>query len=121
MNAALEPEAGGTRRDAQEGSPMRELTRPPKTETKLRRRTGPLPGTAFATEWTLEQAAGTVGSSPDAPAVVVVGFDGSEPAQRALNAVCLQVLTGTGDAGSHPPREEWRRLAEALGKGRALR
>src|SRR5260370_30453362 len=86
MNGALEPEAGGTRRDAQEGSPMRELTRPPKTETKLRRRTGPLPGTAFATEWTLEQAAGTAGSSPDAPAVVVVGFDGSEPAQPALNA-----------------------------------
>jgi len=47
---------------------------------------GPLASTAFATEWTIEQTAGTAGSSPDDPVVVVVGFDGSEPAQRALDA-----------------------------------
>src|SRR5439155_7278254 len=47
---------------------------------------GPLTSTAFATEWAMEQTAGTAGSSPGAPVVVVVGFDGSEPAQRALDA-----------------------------------
>src|SRR6266480_998487 len=47
---------------------------------------GPLASTAFATEWTMEQTAGTARSSPGAPVVVVVGFDGSEPAQRALDA-----------------------------------
>ena len=34
----------------------------------------------------MEQTAGTAGSSPADPVVVVVGFDGSEPAQRALDA-----------------------------------
>jgi len=47
---------------------------------------GPLASTAFATEWTMEQTAGTARSSPGAPVVVVVGFDGSEPARRALDA-----------------------------------
>ena len=47
---------------------------------------GPLASTAFATEWTMEQTAGTASSSAGAPVVVVVGFDGSEPAQRALDA-----------------------------------
>src|SRR5438128_1991741 len=57
------------------------------TQTKLRPRgIGPLTSTAFATEWAMEQTAGTAGSSPGAPVVVVVGFDGSEPAQRALDA-----------------------------------
>jgi nucleotide-binding universal stress UspA family protein len=56
-------------------------------ETELRpRQTGPSAGTAFATEWALERTAGTAGSSPDAPVFVVVGFDGSVPAQRALDA-----------------------------------
>lgn len=81
---------------------MSELTRPPETESKLRRGTGPLPGTAFATEWTLAQAAGTSGSSPDAPAVAVVGFDGSEPAQRALDAATeLLHLQRRDDAIAH--------------------
>jgi nucleotide-binding universal stress UspA family protein len=67
---------------------MSNSTRPQET-TLVRRahpRTDPLPGTAFVTEWALEQTAGTAGSSPDAPVVLVVGFDGSEPAQRALDA-----------------------------------
>jgi nucleotide-binding universal stress UspA family protein len=34
----------------------------------------------------MEQTAGTAGRSPADPVVVVVGFDGSEPAQRALDA-----------------------------------
>src|SRR5438552_2658767 len=56
-------------------------------QTKLRPgRTGPLASTAFATEWAMEQTAGTAGSPPGAPVVVVVGFDGSERAQRALDA-----------------------------------
>ena len=56
-------------------------------ETRLRPRgTGPLSSTAFATEWAMEQTAGTAGRSPADPVVVVVGFDGSEPAQRALDA-----------------------------------
>src|SRR2546423_15543759 len=42
--------------------------------------------TAFATEWALEQTAGTARSSPSAPVFVIVGFDGSEPARRALDA-----------------------------------
>ena len=67
---------------------MSELTLTPESETKTelrRRRTSPLP-TDFVTEWTLEQTAGTAGRSPVAPVVLVVGFDGSEPAQRALDA-----------------------------------
>jgi nucleotide-binding universal stress UspA family protein len=66
---------------------MSELTLTPENETMRGRRwTGPVPGTAFVTEWTLEQTAGTAGSSPVAPVVLVVGFDGSEPAKRALDA-----------------------------------
>jgi nucleotide-binding universal stress UspA family protein len=42
--------------------------------------------TAFATEWALEQTAGTARSSSSAPVFVIVGFDGSEPARRALDA-----------------------------------
>jgi nucleotide-binding universal stress UspA family protein len=48
-----------------------------------------LTSTAFATEWAMEameQTAGTAGNSPDDPVVVVVGFDGSEASQRALDA-----------------------------------
>jgi len=57
------------------------------TQIKLRPLgTSPMTSTAFATEWAMEQTAGTAGSSPDDPVVVVVGFDGSEPAQRALDA-----------------------------------
>ncbi|MEA2564833.1 MAG: hypothetical protein QOD49_10 [Actinomycetota bacterium] len=63
---------------------MSNLTRPP--ETTLRRRTDLSAGTAFVTDWALEQTAGTAGTSPEAPVVLVVGFDGSEPAQRALDA-----------------------------------
>src|ERR1700716_3619640 len=63
---------------------MSNLTRPP--ETTPRRWPDPLAGTAFVTEWALEQTAGTAGRSPDAPVVLVVGFDGSEPARRALDA-----------------------------------
>lgn len=47
---------------------------------------GPLASTAFATEWTMEQTAGTGRSSPGAPVMVVVGFNGSDPARRALDA-----------------------------------
>src|SRR5689334_1233134 len=60
------------------------------TQTKLRPRgTGPFTSTAFATEWAMEpmeQTAGTARNSPGDPVVVVVGFDGSKPAQRALDA-----------------------------------
>src|SRR4051812_28403700 len=72
MNAALEPELPKAR-VAQRRTPMSEPTPPRETGSKLRRRTGPQPGTAFATEWTLELTAGTAGTSPDAPAVVAVG------------------------------------------------
>ena len=59
----------------------------PPPETRLRPgSTGSSASTAFATEWALEQTAGTTGSTPGAPVFVVVGFDGSEPAQRALDA-----------------------------------
>ena len=58
-----------------------------RTQTNLRPQgTGPLTSTAFATEWAMEQTAGTAGSSPADAVVVVVGFDGSEPAQRAVDA-----------------------------------
>ena len=63
---------------------MSDVTQPP--ENTLRRRTDPLAGTAFVTEWVLEQTSGTAGRPPDAPVVLVVGFDGSEPAKRALDA-----------------------------------
>jgi nucleotide-binding universal stress UspA family protein len=77
---------------------MSELTLTPENETETkanlrRRRTGPVPGTAFVTEWTLEQTAGTAGTSPVAPVVLVVGFDGSEPAKRALDAA-VELLRG---------------------------
>jgi len=79
---------------------MSELTLTPESETKTktkteprRRRTRPVPGTAFVTEWTLEQTAGTAGTSPVAPVVLVVGFDGSEPAKRALDAAA-ELLRG---------------------------
>jgi hypothetical protein len=42
--------------------------------------------TAFATEWDIEQTAGTARSLPTGPVVAVVGFDGSEPARRALQS-----------------------------------
>jgi nucleotide-binding universal stress UspA family protein len=74
---------------------MSELTLTPENETKTklrRRRTSPLP-TDFVTEWTLEQTAGTAGTSPAAPVVLVVGFDGSEPAKRALDAAA-ELLRG---------------------------
>ena len=59
----------------------------PPPETRLRPgSTGSSASTAFATEWALEQTAGTAGSTSGAPVFVVVGFDGSEPAQRALDA-----------------------------------
>jgi nucleotide-binding universal stress UspA family protein len=64
--------------------PMSNLTRPP--ETRVRRRTDQQEATAFVTEWALEQTSGTMSAAPDAPVVVVVGFDGSEPAERALDA-----------------------------------
>jgi len=63
--------------DTEASSPWR----PPETPRRPRR-TDPLAGTRFATEWALERTAGTAGSSPDASVFVVVGFDGSEPAQR---------------------------------------
>jgi nucleotide-binding universal stress UspA family protein len=57
------------------------------SQTRLRNRgTIPMTSTAFATEWAMERTAGTAGNSPDDPVAVVVGFDGSEPAQRALDA-----------------------------------
>jgi nucleotide-binding universal stress UspA family protein len=51
--------------------------------------TSPITSTAFATEWAMkamERTAGTAGRSPDDPVIIVVGFDGSEPAQHALDA-----------------------------------
>src|SRR3989442_1491709 len=59
---------------------------------------GSLASTAFATEWAMEQTAGTARSSPGAPVVVVVGFDGSEPAQRAP-----PLSPGRGGPTPHPP------------------
>jgi nucleotide-binding universal stress UspA family protein len=41
--------------------------------------------TTFATEWDIEQTAGTANSGPSVPVVAVVGFDGSAPARRALD------------------------------------
>src|ERR1700737_929532 len=70
---------------------MSDVTHPP--ETRLRRRTDPLAGTAFVTEWVLEQTSGTADRPPDAPVVLVVGFDGSEPARRALDAAA-EMLRG---------------------------
>jgi nucleotide-binding universal stress UspA family protein len=40
----------------------------------------------FVTEWNLEQSAGTMSGTPTDPVFLVVGFDGTEPAQRALDA-----------------------------------
>jgi nucleotide-binding universal stress UspA family protein len=40
---------------------------------------------AFTTDWDLEQSAGRSGGGAGKPLVVVVGFDGSGPAQRALD------------------------------------
>jgi nucleotide-binding universal stress UspA family protein len=40
---------------------------------------------AFTTDWDLEQSAGTSRSGAGKPLIVVVGFDGSEPAQHALD------------------------------------
>ena len=58
---------------------------PPET-TLGPRSTGSSASVAFATGWALDQTAGTAGSTPGGPVFVVVGFDGSEPAQRALDA-----------------------------------
>jgi nucleotide-binding universal stress UspA family protein len=41
--------------------------------------------TMFATEWDLEQTAGTANSPPSTSVFAVVGFDGSAPAVRALD------------------------------------
>jgi nucleotide-binding universal stress UspA family protein len=41
---------------------------------------------AFATEWEVEQTPGTASGRPSAPLIAVVGFDGSEPAKRALES-----------------------------------
>jgi nucleotide-binding universal stress UspA family protein len=40
---------------------------------------------AFRTDWDLEPSAGTSGGGAGKPLVVVVGFDGSQPARRALD------------------------------------
>jgi nucleotide-binding universal stress UspA family protein len=40
----------------------------------------------FATDWELEETAGTALDSPTGPVWLVVGYDGSEPAQRALDS-----------------------------------
>jgi nucleotide-binding universal stress UspA family protein len=41
---------------------------------------------AFATEWEVEQTPGTASGRLSAPLIAVVGFDGSEPAKRALES-----------------------------------
>ncbi len=41
---------------------------------------------AFATEWETQPTAGTMGGGREAPLFLVVGFDGSAPAQRALDS-----------------------------------
>jgi nucleotide-binding universal stress UspA family protein len=56
-------------------------------KTKLRPlRAGPLASTAFAREWALERSVGTGSSTPRTRVFVVVGFDGSDSAKRALDA-----------------------------------
>lgn len=39
----------------------------------------------FAVDWDLEQTTGTSGHRPEKPLIVVVGYDGSEPAEHALD------------------------------------
>jgi nucleotide-binding universal stress UspA family protein len=41
---------------------------------------------AFASDWEIEETAGTALGSPRGPVWLVVGYDGSEPAQRALDS-----------------------------------
>jgi nucleotide-binding universal stress UspA family protein len=43
-------------------------------------------GAAFATEWEVGQTPGTASGRLSAPLIAVVGFDGSEPAKRALDS-----------------------------------
>ena len=40
----------------------------------------------FATEWEIQRTLGTAGGSRTDPVFLVVGFDGTEPAQRALDS-----------------------------------
>jgi nucleotide-binding universal stress UspA family protein len=50
----------------------------------------------FVSEWNLEQSAGTMTSGPTDPVFLVVGFDGSEPAQRALDAAVRLIHNRNG-------------------------
>ena len=49
--------------------------------------------TALATPWEAEQTAGTANNPAAGPVFIVVGFDGSEPARRALDRA-VQLLHG---------------------------
>jgi nucleotide-binding universal stress UspA family protein len=96
---------------------MNDTTLPP-------RHTDPLTSTAFVTEWTLEQTAGTAGTPPGAPVVAVVGFDGTQPAQRALDAAAellrgrdgqLEVVyVAETPAGSAPPDDVKAQVSDRL-------
>jgi nucleotide-binding universal stress UspA family protein len=46
---------------------------------------------AFATEWEVGQTPGTASGRLSAPLIAVVGFDGSEPAKRALDSAARLV------------------------------
>jgi nucleotide-binding universal stress UspA family protein len=46
----------------------------------------PTQSAAFASEWEGQQTAGTASAPLSAPLLAVVGFDGSEPAKRALDS-----------------------------------
>lgn len=59
-------------------------------------RTRSVASTAFATEWAMEQTAGTAGEAAPLPVSVVVGFDGSEAGERALDAAVSLLLDREG-------------------------
>jgi nucleotide-binding universal stress UspA family protein len=51
----------------------------------------------FATDWEVEETAGTALGSPADPVWLVVGYDGSEPAQRALDSAISWLKDRTGE------------------------
>jgi nucleotide-binding universal stress UspA family protein len=99
-------------------------SRPP--EISLRPlRMGPLPSAAFATEWAMEQTAGTAAAAGTQPVFIVVGFDGSEAGERALDAGArllhdregaLEVVYATRDPDGqgHPEQRLAHKVRERL-------
>lgn len=88
-------------------------------------RLGPLPSAAFATEWAMEQTAGTASEAAVSSVFIVVGFDGSEAGERALDAAAglLQDREGAlevvyvpadPDMPEHPEQRLAPRIRERL-------